>query len=186
MVDLTYRVYQGENVDFLKPLVDELMTYQAEKASIHPEIMKSMNYNNRLKQEYQGSENQCMMIAYIGNEPIGFAYATVNQVTSKHMNNKPIWAESLHGLGFYPDDYDTPKSIGTFKLLYVKKNYRGLKIGKKLSDDVMIWLKSKDIEDIWVYVANGNEKVGEFYKSYDFQFSHSVYNGFIDAYRQKV
>jgi hypothetical protein len=50
----------------------------------------------------------------------------------------------------------------------------------------MGWLKSqKDVEDLWVFVANGNESVGKLYETIGFQFSHSVFDGFILAYSQK-
>lgn len=186
MINITYKEIKGNNVDFLKTLVNELMTFQAESAKIHPEIMCSMNYDNRLKQEYKGTDNEYMFVAYDNDNPIGFTYGTISQVTLDHLTMKPSWAVDLEGNGFYPNDYDTPKSIGTFKLLYVYEEYRGLSIGKKLSDNLMEWLKSKSVEDLWVYVANGNEKVGKFYEKYGFTFSHSVYGGFIDAYKQEL
>lgn len=186
MIAITYKEFKGKNIDFLKPLVNELMTFQTGCANVHPEIMASMNYDNRLKYQYKGSNNELMLVAYAYEKPIGFAYGAVSQVTLEHLYVKPEWAKELDGNGFYPNDYDVPKSIGTFKLLYVNENYRGLKIGKRLSNDLMIWLKSSDVEDLWVYVANGNEKVGKFYENYGFNFSHSVYCGFIDAYKQEL
>lgn len=186
MIPITYKVFKGENVDFLKPLVNALMAFQAKYAKIHPEIMASMNYDNRLKPEYKGSNNERMIVAYADEKPVGFAYGAVSQITSEDLTVKPGWAKELEGIGFYPLDYEIPKTIGTFKLLYVDENHRGLKIGKRLSDDLMEWLRSKDIEDLWVYVANGNEKVGKFYESYGFSLSHSVYGGFIHAYKQEL
>lgn len=50
----------------------------------------------------------------------------------------------------------------------------------------MAWLNShEDVDDLWVYVANGNEIVGKLYEKYGFRLSHSVYDGFIYAYCQK-
>jgi ribosomal protein S18 acetylase RimI-like enzyme len=186
MINISYSEFKGKNVDFLKPLVDALMTFQSESAKIHPEIMKNMNYNNRLKQEYKGSKNELILVAYLDQKPIGFAYGIVTEVTKDNLMTKPSWAENLSGIGFYPNDYDVPKTVGIFKLLYVKKKYRGYHIGKKLSDDIMTWFLSKNTQDLWVYVANGNEKVCELYEKLGFHFSHSVYDGFINAYIQEI
>lgn len=184
MSTISYKVYTGKNVDFLEGLVNQLMSFQAKHASIHPEIMASMNYKNRLKLEYKGSDKELMYIAYDNDKPIGFAYGTIGQVTKDNINLLPEVMATMGGQGFYPDNYDLPKSIGTYKLLFVDEKYRGLSIGKKLSDYLMTWLKSKEVTDLWVYVANGNEKVGKFYEKYGFTFSHKVCSGFIDAYRQ--
>jgi len=55
-----------------------------------------------------------------------------------------------------------------------------------LSNMTMDWLNShEDVDDLWVYVANGNEIVGKLYEKYGFSLSHSVFNGFINAYCQK-
>jgi GNAT superfamily N-acetyltransferase len=183
---IIYKEFKGDNVDFLKALVNELMLFQGDHAKIHPKIMSSMNYDNRLKTEYKGSDKEHMLVAYVNEKPIGFAYGTISEVIKDHLTMKPSWAKDLEGNGFYPLDYDTPKLIGTFKLLYVAENYRGMDIGKHLSDDLMTWLRSKNVKDLWVYVANGNEKVGNFYENYGFSFSHSVYGGFIDAYKQEL
>jgi hypothetical protein len=120
MTTITYKVFKGENVDFLKALVNALMAFQAKFAVIHPEVMAGMNYDNRLKPEYKGSQNERMIVAYADEKPVGFAYGAISQVTSEHLTAKPEWAEELDGIGFYPLDYDIPKTIGTFKLLYVR------------------------------------------------------------------
>ncbi|MCH4888082.1 GNAT family N-acetyltransferase [Acidaminobacter sp. JC074] len=184
MSKIEYKIYKGDNVDFLEELVNKLMSFQAEHAKIHPEIMASMNYNNRLKLEYKGSNNELMYVAYDNDQPIGFAYGTISQVANESVHSLPEVISNMGGKGFYPDDYQVPKSIGTFKLLYVDEKYRGFKVGKELSDYLMDWLRSSGVEDLWVYVANGNEVVGKFYEKYGFNFSHSVCNGFIDAYKQ--
>jgi len=102
------------------------------------------------------------------------------------ITRKPIWAEDIDGAGFFPEDYNVPTTIGTYKLLYVDSNYRGSGIGGDLSKMIMKWLNSHDdVEDLWVFVANGNEAVGKFYEKYGFNHSHTVFNGFIEAYTQK-
>lgn len=185
MSTITYKIITRDNIDFLEELCNELMRFQADHATIRPDIMADMNYNNRLKPEYANTPEKYLVVSFDNEKPIGFAFATKGSVTEENMKTKPSWAIELNGLGFYPENYKVPKSIGTFKLLYVKDEYRKYGIGGQLSKMVMEWLRHhEDVEDLWVYVANGNEIVGSFYEHYGFKFSHSVFNGFIDAYLQ--
>jgi GNAT superfamily N-acetyltransferase len=183
MIDISYKEVTSENIDFLEDLCNQLMKFQADHATIRPDIMASMNYNNRLKPEYANASRKFIVAAYDKEKPVGFAFATVGKVTLDSLNGKPSWAAELEGTGFYPVSYEVPKTIGTFKILYLEEAYRGLGIGKQLTDMTMDWLNGQeDVEDLWVYVANGNEVVGKLYEKYGFRYSHSVYNGFIHAY----
>lgn len=186
MGEIRYQVIQSEDIDFLEALCNGLMRFQAERSHIRPDVMGSMNYQNRLKPEYAATRRKHLVVAYDGETPVGFAFGTAMEVTAEAMTAKPAWAEALGGLGFYPEGYTVPQTVGVFKLLYVQEAYRGTGMGKQLSDSVMTWLGSQtDATDLWVYVANGNEGVGRFYETYGFTFSHRVYNGFIEAYCRK-
>ena len=186
-MNIEYKIIESSDIDFLEPLCNSLMTFQADLATIRKDVMASMNFNNRLKPEYESTERKHMVVAYDGNVPIGFAFATITDVLTEHLTMKPSWAEDLSGLSFYPENYTAPKKIGTFKLLYVDEQYRGYQVGKKLSNMLMNWFdENHDIDDLWVYVANGNEVVGTFYEKLGFDYSHSVFNGFVDAYMKKV
>ena len=115
------------------------------------------------------------------------AFALVGEVIEDDISKKPIWAEDIDGAGFFPEGYVVPATIGTYRLLYVDLNYRGLSIGRDLSKMIMKWLNSHDdVVDLWVFVANGNEEVAKFYEKYGFSHSHAVFNGFIEAYTQKA
>ena len=168
----------------LKELCNRLMAFQAEKAQIKPEVMKSMNFENRLQPDFEEAEKKYITVAWEGDKPVGFAFAMIEDLEENNLSRKPSWAEDLDGLGFYPADYEAPKKIGTFKLLFVMPEYRGLDIGGELCRKTMGWLENqKDVDDLWVYVANGNEDVGRLYEKIGFTFSHTVYGGFIQAYR---
>lgn len=187
MGTIRYEVIHDEDIDFLEGLCNQLMNFQAGGATIHPEIMGSMNYHNRLKPDYAGTERKYLLVAYDAAQPVGFAFAAVGQLSEASLTGKPGWAKELDGVGFYPEGYALPKTIGTFKLLYVDEAYRGLAVGKTLTEMTMQWLcVNDDVEDLWVYVANGNERVGALYEKYGFAHSHSVYNGFIQAYCRKM
>lgn len=186
MIKIKYKVITTDNIDFLEGLCNQLMKFQADHARIRADIMASMNYNNRLKLEYANTQRKHLVVAYDKEKPVGFAFATIGSVTEENLKGKPGWASDLNGIGFYPENYAVPNTIGTFKLLYVDNEYRNLNIGKQLSKMIMAWLNShEDVDDLWVYVANGNEIVGKLYEKYGFRLSHSVFNGFIDAYYQK-
>lgn len=184
MMHIKYDIVTEDNIDFLEELCNKLMTFQADHATIRPDILASMNFNNRLKIDYENSTRKHMVVAFDKEMPVGFAFATIGLVTEKNKQVRPPWAEELEGIGFYPETYKVPKTIGTFKLLYVDANYRTHHIGDRLTRMIMKWLNShNDVEDLWVYVANGNETVGKFYEKHGFLYNHSVFNGFIDAYR---
>lgn len=182
MVD--YQEFADGDVYKVKTLCDELMAFQTEQATIFPEIMGEMNFENRLLPDFQDIKDKKMVIAYVNDVPAGFGFATVTKLSEETIKQTPAWAEKLTGLGFYPQNY-SGRMIGTFKLLYVAPQFRGLQIGKNICHKIMAWLETKNVDDLWVFVANGNENVGRLYETLGFQYSHSVYNDFIQAYRKK-
>lgn len=184
---ITYRQFESGDISDLKDLCNALMQFQGEKAKVKPEVMRSMNFENRLVPDYANANRKHMIVAYDDEKPIGFAFGTVSTVNEEDLHGRPPWAVGIDGLGFYPADYAVPKNIGTFKLLFVDPAYRGMAIGVTLSTKLMAWLNShEDVEDLWVFVANGNEVVGQFYEKLGFKYSHSVFDDFIEAYSQKL
>lgn len=187
MPTITYKHFEQGSIDNLKALCNGLMAFQAEHAVIRPDVMASMNFDNRLVPDYENADRKFMVVAYDGETPVGFAFATVSTISEAHISAKPPWAESIDGIGFYPTDYPVPNTIGTFKLLFVNPDYRGLSIGITLSAFIMDWLKShEDVHALWVFVANGNEQVAKLYEKLGFVHSHSVFGGFIEAYQQAL
>jgi len=182
---IRYKEICTGDVSEVKDLCNALMAFQAKNATILPEVMGSMNFENRLLPEFQTIENKTMTIAYVNHIPVGFGFATCVSLSENDLKQKPTWADSLSGQGFYPKGY-LGRKIGTFKLLYVNPDYRGMKIGGNICNKIMTWLKSQKPDDLWVFVANGNERVGKLYEKLGFNYSHSVYNGFIHAYRLKI
>ncbi len=184
MPKITYTEFEDGNINFLSDLCNDLMRFQAGKATIKPEVMQSMNFHNRLVPDFQSSFRKYIAVAWDIKEPV--AFALVSNLDESSIKDRPEWADSLSGIGVYPEKYLVPKRIGTYKLLYVKPEYQGLRISKELNTRIMSWLNGQnDVEDLWVFVANGNESVGKLYEKIGFRFSHSVFNGFILAYCQK-
>lgn len=185
MSEITYKEIEANEIASVKGLCDSLMEFQAEMGEIRTDILAAMNFENRFVPDYHGALRKNVTVALDDGVPVGFSFAAINDVTDEDVHSLPVWAGEMGGNGFYPEDYAVPKRVGTFKLLFVDPAYRGLDIGKHLSDKSMHWLRSHDdVDDLWVYVANGNERVGAFYEAYGFKFSHSVFNGFIRAYSQ--
>lgn len=186
-MNITYQQFESGDITFLKGLCDALMQFQGEQAKIKPEVMRSMNFENRLVPDFANAKRKHMVVAYDEDRPIGFAFGSVSTLGEEDLRAKPPWANDLGGLGFYPLNYSVPKTIGTFKLLFVDPAYRGKDIGLTLSEQLMEWLNShEDVEDLWVFVANGNEIVGKFYEKLGFTYSHKVFGGFIEAYYQPL
>lgn len=187
MKNIEYREPGADNIDSVREMCNKLMQYQAQIARQRQDVLNSMSFENRFVPDYQSALRTSVIVAYEDKVPAGFSFATVTDITESNVNARPPWASKLGGLGFYPEQYAVPKRIGTFKLLYVDPNYRGLNIGFELSRLTMNWLCSNhDVEALWVFVANGNEQVGKFYEKLHFTFSHRVFDGFIYAYHQKI
>lgn len=111
------------------------------------------------------------------------------EVVSK--NAIPDWAPVQEGepcLGFYPNWDHLPVKVGLLNNLYVREEYRAMKLGSKLFDLSMEWLESfEDVDLIFIYISNGNEAALNFYLSRGFTYSHDVFGGFIKAvYKSKV
>ncbi len=184
MSKIIYKDFEDGDISNLKDLCNALMRFQAEHARIKPEVMAGMNFDNRFAPDYASASRKYIAVAYNKDTPVGFAFASVSDLIEDDILKKPDWAEDIEGVGFYPEDYDVPTTIGTYKLLYVDSNYRGLSIGEDLSQMIMKWLNSHDdVRDLWVFVANGNEEVARFYEKFGFNHNHSVFNGFIEAYK---
>lgn len=186
MKKIEYRELGSADIEAVRGMCESLMKFQAEKAKVRQGVLANMNFENRFLPDYDAALRKSVIVAYDGDIPAGFSFSTITDVTELNIKVRPTWSSDLDGNGFYPEDYVVPKRIGTFKLLFVDTSYRGLDIGRHLSERSMNWLKSSDdVEELWVFVANGNEQVGSFYEKYGFKLSHSVFNGFIYAYHQK-
>ena len=59
-------------------------------------------------------------------------------------------------------------SVGEIDSLFVEEEYRKLGLGDKLITRGLEWLNSNNVKSKVIAVAEGNEKVLEFYKKYNF------------------
>jgi ribosomal protein S18 acetylase RimI-like enzyme len=166
------------------------MTYQADRGVLHPEALRAMNFDNRLKPSFEGAEEKQLVVAFDGSKPVGYVFSSAGLETEASKTARPVWAAGLSGIhktGFYPDWLPMPAKIGCLNNLYVLPEYRGCHIASALCDRAMRWLRSvPEIKYIFVYISNGNDSVIDFYKKFGFESSHDVFGGFIIAYYQRV
>lgn len=178
------------DVEICRELCEELMQFQASQSTIGTDVLESMTFDNRLKPSFEKAQLKKLLVAFDGNEAIGYVYADAADLTEEVRDYVPDWAKTIYQDGhliFFPHKQKFPARLGTFNNLYIKPSYHGLGLGDTLSQSVMDWLKGIDkIDGIYVYVSNGNEKVADFYKKYGFDYSHKVLGGFIKAYYRGV
>jgi ribosomal protein S18 acetylase RimI-like enzyme len=181
------RITEGD-VTQCRTLCNALMQHQADCGRMHADVLREMNFENRLKPSFENAADKQLIVAYDEAQPIGYVYSTAELATEMIKEIQPTWAASLpqqDAQGLYPSWLPTPSKVGCLNNLYVLPEYRGQGIAKKLCDSAMRWLKSvAEIQYIFVYISNGNEQVIDFYQKYGFIYSHDVFGGFIIAYYQ--
>jgi GNAT superfamily N-acetyltransferase len=185
--EITYKPIEDGQAEIVRALCDALMAHQAQKGAIHPEVLKSMNFDNRLKPGFENAKEKQLIAAFDSDTPVGYVFSTASQETKASGAAKPAWAAELEGVGFYPDWLNLPAKVGCLNNLFVRPEYRGHKIAARLCEQAMTWLRSvSDIRYLYVYISNGNEDVIGFYERFGFRYSHDVFGGFIHAYYQPL
>lgn len=186
--DIVYRDLSSGPVEACRDLCDKLMAYQAEKAVVGKEIIASMCFENRLKPSFENAAVRFLLVAYDGEKPVGYMFATVDTVTEESMNIPLSWMKLLppDSMGFYPPNFPTPTKVGCLNNLFLLPEYRGLGIGKELFERGLEWLRgAPDLEYWFLDMSNGNN-MAPFYEKYGFRHSHAVFGGIIEAYSQPV
>lgn len=178
-----------DSLERCRPLCDALMQYQAEKSTLHTEVLAAMNFDNRLKASFLSTQNKTLIGAEYDGKIIGYAYATTHLMTTEGRYFLPDWLRPIYKEGqlvFYPDKQELPATIGVFNNLYVTPQFHGKGVGGKLAHQLMQWLYHSEASDCYVYISNGNETtMTPFYERLGFHYSHDVLDGFITAYHQK-
>jgi diamine N-acetyltransferase len=67
------------------------------------------------------------------------------------------------------------KNKGEIDSIYIKPNYRGKKVGSKLMQNAMEWLDKFNLNEIDIYIAEGNEQVFTFYEKFGFKNRFTVF-----------
>jgi GNAT superfamily N-acetyltransferase len=182
MSNLTIEVVQDGNIECCRDLCNELMAFQKSKATIAPEAFDLMNFDTRMKRSFENASASQVIVVKDDGVPVGYVFSTVDRI-DESKTGYPAWAPKGEGyLGFYPDWVRLPSRIGCLNNLYVREEYRHLKLGSKLFDQSIEWLESvPDLDAIFIFISNGNDAALNFYLNRGFTYSHEVFGGFIKA-----
>ena len=144
--ELMYRELFGGEIDLCRDLCNALMAHQADHGTIHPEVLRSMNFDNRLKPSYEHAAEKQLIAAFDGGTPVGYIFSTAEWQTEASKTAIPGWAQTLSGAketGFYPDGLALPQKIGCLNNLYVMPEYRGRHIAYTLCSRAMQWFRKR-------------------------------------------
>lgn len=174
---ITIEKLKPEQIDQCRELCNELMKYQKSQAIMAPERFDMMNFDTRMKPSYDSALEKEVLIVRDKGVPIGYAFYSVESVE-----------ETLKApANLLPDWEDLPEKTGHLNNFYLKPEYRGQGLGKKLFQLFLEWVDQfEDVNLLMIHVSNGNKNAYNFYTNHGFTFSHDVAGGFIQAlYRWK-
>lgn len=188
--NITIEVVQDGNIEQCRELCNELMAFQKAQATIAPEKFDGMNFDTRMKKSYENALDRQLIVVKDDGIPVGYVFSTIDLIPESSKTSFPDWAptEGLKRVqGFYPDWVELPQKIGCLNNLYIRDEYREMKLGSKLFALSLEWLESfADVDLIFVFVSNGNDPALHFYLNRGFAYSHDVFGGFIKAvYKSK-
>ncbi len=148
-----------KDVDLIVKLWKEFMTYLA--TDMNPEKIKNLKPFFEKKKNAEEifktyikkcirSKNYLLNIAYVDGKPAGYSFLEIK-------NTIPIFKI---------------EKTGCFNDLFVKKQFRGLKISSKFKEIALKWFKEKGIKNMSISVYSGNEKARDIYKYWGFDDYH--------------
>ena len=179
VVSIHYQLVSEDNIYSIKELCNDLMAYQKSVAHIHPEFFDNMSLETRMIPALKSAKENYIVAAKDNNEIVGYAYSTI---APKYTYSGGF--ATLQCDGFF--DFDSVKSedVGCLSQFFIKEDYRNKGIGTQMFNMSMNWLNTfKDIDDIFIFVSNGNENALKFYQSKGFKISHQILDGFITVLR---
>jgi len=119
---------------------------------------------------YAGITSGDDLITYVNDELTAGDFARM--LTSDHVR---AWLSETN-VGKCPVGYavaisdDGPKLFSSFELkrLYIFYRFHGMRIGKRLMEDVLAFASQENSEKIWLQVHEANHHAIEFYKRFGF------------------
>ncbi|MDR7855013.1 GNAT family N-acetyltransferase [Tissierella sp.] len=178
-MSIYYEIISDDKIHCIENLCNELMAYQKSKSSIHPEWFDNMSFETRMIPSFNSAKANFIIVAKDDNEIVGYAYSNI---CPKHTYSGGF--ATLESVDFF--DFDSVKhdDVGCISQFYIKEDYRNLGIGTILFTNSMDWLNSfKSINDIFIFVSNGNNNALKFYLDKGFKISHQILDGFITVLR---
>lgn len=173
-MSIHYEIISDDNIIYIKDLCNELMSYQKSISYIHSELFDGMSFETRMVPSVKGAEANYIMIAKHEDQIVEYVYSNIS---------KKETYSSAFATFFDLDSVENDK-VGCLSLFYIKAGYRNIGIGSVLFEKSMEWLKSfKSINDLFIFVPNGNDNGLKFYQSKGFKISHQILDGFITVLR---
>ncbi|MGE5604432.1 MAG: GNAT family N-acetyltransferase [Bacteroidota bacterium] len=178
-MSIHYEEISPDNIICLKDLCNELMAYQKSKASIHPEFFNGMSFESRMIPSVKSAKANYIVVAKDDDEIVGYAYSTI---APKETYSGGF--ATLNCASFFDFDSVKTNDVGCLSQFFIKESYRNQGIGSVLFDKSMEWLSSfKSINDLFIFVSNGNDNALKFYLGKGFKISHQILDGFITVLR---
>lgn len=137
MDNIKYTFGSKEILELVKPMWDKLNNYHKENSINFKSHFESLSFERKVKR-LEADSNLEIMVILVKNL------------------SKDIY------LG-YSISIVTKDKVGEIDSIYVDQDYRKYGIGKRLMNESIAWLNSKDVNKKILYVANGNENVFDFY-----------------------
>lgn len=180
-MSIHYEIISDESIILIKDLCNELMSYQKSKAYIHPEWFDNMSFETRVIPSVKGAKANFIIVAKDDNEIVGYAYSNICP-----KNTYSGGFATLEPVDFFDFDSVKGEDVGCFSQFCIKEGYRNTGIGTVLFEKSMDWLNTfKSINDIFIFVSNGNDSALNFYQRKGFKISHQILDGFITVLRNE-
>lgn len=178
-MSIYYEVISDDSIICLENLCNQLMAYQKSKSYIHPEFFDDMCFETRLIPSVESAKANYIVVAKDDNEIVGYAYSTIAPKRTYSGGFATLNCDAFF-------DFDSVKSddVGCLSQFYIKEDYRNTGIGTVMFQKSMDWLNSfKSINDLFIFVSNGNNNALKFYQDKGFKISHQILDGFITVLR---
>lgn len=173
-MNIQYEILSEADAYRVRELCNELMAFQKSKSTIRTELFDSMCFETRMLPSLTGAKHNFIVLAKDGDTPIGYVYSNIC--------HKSVYNSAF--ADFFDLGSVKGEDVGCLSQFFIREGYRGTGVGTALFEMSMNWLSSfKEIEDLFIYVSNGNTNALEFYKSKGFKVSHDILDGFITVLR---
>jgi GNAT superfamily N-acetyltransferase len=174
-----YEVTSEDNSIYIKDLCNNLMAYQKSKTHVYPEFFDNMCFETRMLPSIKSAKANYIVVAKDDAEIVGYAYSNISP--------KQIYSNDFATLkcdAFFDLESVKGDDVGCLSQFYIKDGYRNMGIGGVLFDKSMEWLSSfKSVNDLFIFVSNGNDNALKFYLGKGFKISHLILDGFIIVLR---
>lgn len=173
-MSIHYEIIPDDNIICIKDLCNELMSYQKSISYIHSELFDGMSFETRMIPSIKSANSNYILVAKDDNEIVGYVY---NNISLKETYSNEFAT-------FFDLNSVQNKEVGCLSQFYLKDGYRNIGIGTILFEKSMNWLNSfKSINDLFIFVSNGNDSALKFYQGKGFKISHQILDGFIIVLR---